>query len=412
MGEKLTRSRIATAIASGVPEGKGHLILWDATTGLGLRLRPGGSASWIYVYRPKGAARKQSSRTLTIGRYPSVSIEHARMAAAKYAGERAIGADPAKERTEARMRARWTVAAALDRYEGELRRRNYKNIKTAMSSLRRGLSLLSAREIADLTRKDIVDRIAGLEAAGLPGAAGDLRKHARSFLDRAVDWGFLRANPLAGLRRPRKTNSEKLNEAERGRALDDMEIVAVWVAAGSLGAFGGLVRLGLLTGMRRKELAELRWSDVYADRIVLVPKQTKTATRHEIPLTNLMSSVLAAQPRGTADIIFSSSRRIEPTPMSGWTQLVNRLVSSSGVKMTLHDLRRTCRTLMSRCGIPKDDGELAIGHVQQALVRTYNKDTAWSARVAAFAAVSKHISTLLEPLDTSGCVPMNRVANH
>jgi integrase len=412
MRKRLTRTQIADVIAAGVPEGKGHLILWDTTIGLGLRLRPGGSATWVYVYRPKGAARKQASRTLTIGRYPDVSIEDARIAAAKYAGERAIGADPAKERSEARMRSRWTVSAALDRYEGELQRRNYKNLKTAMSSLRRGLSPLLAREVAELTRKNIVDRIAGLEAAGLPGAAGDLRKHARSFLERAVDWGFLAANPLAGLRRPRKTKSEKLDDEERGRALNDEEIVAVWVTAGSLGAFGGLVRLGLLTGMRRKELAELCWGDVHADRIILIAKQTKTGTRHEIPLTSLMRAVLASQPRGTGEIIFPSSRRIEPTPMSGWTQLVDRLVSASGVEMTLHDLRRTCRTLMSRCGIPKDDGELAIGHVQEALIRTYNKDIAWSARITAFEAVSKHVSALVGPVEPSRVVPMARVACH
>lgn len=397
MRDKLTKTRISSEIALGLPPGKTRKIVWDAVAGLGLKIRQGGSASWVYVYRPKGAGRAHPSRTLTLGRWPEVSIEDARDAAAKYAGERAQGGDPAKKVAKARMRARWTITAAIDAYADDLRRRKYKNQKTATSALRRGLAAIKGREVADTTRKDIVDRVEALANAGKPGAAADLRKHSRVFLDYCVDRGFLTANPLAGLRLPRKTNSERLEAEERGRALDDNEIAVVWFAAGNLGAFGGMVRLGLLTGMRRGELAGLCWPDILDDRLVIKAERAKTARQHEVPLTNLMRAVISAQPRGTGEFIFPSSRRRTPTKMSGWTQLVENLVVASGVKLTLHDLRRTCRTLMSRNGISEPDAELAIGHAPAALVRIYNKDTAWTARVAAFEAVSKHVAELPPP---------------
>jgi integrase len=408
--ERLTRTRIAEIIATGVPGGKSGLIKWDVTPGLGLRLRSSGSATWVFVYRPRGAPRSTAPRTLSIGKWPDVSIDQARAAAAKHSGERALGADPAKELIEARTRARWTVATALDRHETDLARRKYKNIKTAMSSLRRGLSPLLSREVMDLTRKDIVDRIVALESAGKPGAAADLRKHARVFLDRCVEWGLCPANPLAGLRRARQTNAEKLDGEERGRALDDAEIIAVWNAAADMGAFGGLVRLGLLTAMRRGELGGVRWRDIHEDRIVIEARRAKTATRHEIPLTRLMREILAAQPRGTGDIVFPSARRLEPTSISGWTQLVSSLVEASGVEMTLHDLRRTCRTLMSRCGISGPDAELSIGHAPAALVKIYNKDGSWPVRVAAFEAVSAHLGSLFSPVGASKVIDLVKEA--
>jgi|SRR6516164_2354441 hypothetical protein len=61
-------------------------------------------------------------------------------------------------------------------------------------------------------------------------------------------------NVLAGLRRPKRSRAERLAAgANGGRALSDDEIRNVWQAAGSLGSFGGLVRLALLTDLRRGE---------------------------------------------------------------------------------------------------------------------------------------------------------------
>ena len=40
---------------------------------------------------------------------------------------------------------------------------------------------------------------------------------------------------------------------------------------------------------------------------------------------------------------------------------------------TPHDLRRTARTLMSEIGIPQEVAEACLGHVQPAIVSTYNR---------------------------------------
>ena len=138
----------------------------------------------------------------------------------------------------------------------------------------------------------------------------------------------------------------------------------MWRAAE--GALGALVKLGLLSGMRRGELADLRWDDILDDRIVLSAAMTKTATTHEIPLTPLMREILKRRPHTISPLVFPSynGRRL-----CGWSEHMARLVPRAGVgPWTLHDLRRTCRTLMSRCGVPEPAAELAIGHVKATLV--------------------------------------------
>jgi integrase len=400
---KSPKPKLTQAMCEGakVPKGKSQYVLWDGTvTGLGLRCLPGGAKTWVYVYRGGAGGRKSVSQTLRLGSWPEVTADAARKAARAHAGAVAHGRDPAAERREERRREKATLRIALDDYERSLLQRRLVNVGSTMSTLRRGLSALMAEDVRTLTRSNYVEAVAVIERGGRLGAAGDLRKHCRTFAEWCVGRGLADYNPLAGLRRPRRTRAERLEAAERGRALDDTEIRRVWQAAGGLGSFGGLVQLALLTGMRRGELSGLRWSDVKSDRIVLEAQHTKTGTAHEVPLTDLMREVLAQQPRTSSKLVFPSSRT--NGRILGWTKLVNRLVAISGVDLTMHDMRRTCRTLMSRLEVPEDIAELAIGHQRADLIARYNLDHAWARRVEAFERLSRHLAGVVHRGKTQG----------
>jgi integrase len=405
--KKLTE---ATAQNAKVPPGKSRVILWDgAVTGLGLRCSKSGSKAFVLMYRPQGVGRSGPSRTLTLGHWPSLGVEAARKSAKARIGEIAHGKDPAATLRQVRETSRTTLRIALEGFEAGLKRRKVVAISNVMSSLRRGLAGLLRREVATLSRADYVAAIETIERQGKPGAAEYLRKNARTFAEWAVTRGLSPHNPLAGLRRPKATRAERLETESKGRALSDAEILAIWTASGETkGNFGALVRLGLLTGMRRGELAGLRWSDICADRIVLEPRRTKQGRRHQIPLTAEMSALLAARPRGTSDMVFPSWRTNRQ--MSGWKKLVQGLRNASGVDFSLHDLRRTCRTLMSSLGIAADIAEMAIGHQRSDLIRRYDFSDVWPERVAAFGQVSAHVRSLV-PTSSSNVVPI-RAGKH
>ncbi|HET9538428.1 MAG TPA: Arm DNA-binding domain-containing protein, partial [Mesorhizobium sp.] len=107
MGKPLTHATIRLAVSTGVPPGKSQIVLRDMRpVGLGLRLRPGGSASWIYVYRPKGSPRGTPPRTVTIGAWPTLDLDAARREALKHVGKVAGGGDPAAELRLQRLKSR------------------------------------------------------------------------------------------------------------------------------------------------------------------------------------------------------------------------------------------------------------------------------------------------------------------
>jgi integrase len=221
-----------------------------------------------------------------------------------------------------------------------------------------------------------------------------------------VSTGRASHNVLAGLRRPKRSRAERLRAASNGgRALSDDETRQLWQAAGeNFGSFGALVRLALLTGLRRGELAQIeRARDLLADRIVVQPEHAKTGAR-EVPLTELMRQVIAGSPVSTSKLLFPSA--VTGGRIKGWTKLVANLRQASGVNFRLHDLRRTARTLMSRLGVPEDIAELAIGHVRADLIARYNKDEAWEGRRDAFVRVSDHVATLIGARAGAAVIPL------
>src|ERR1700733_116996 len=399
--EALSVAVIKRAVAAGPVEGRSQTVLWDNDpVGLGLKIRATGSCSWGFVYRPEGAGRKEPSRTVTLGTWPSLALDAARKAAKAKTGKVALGEDPAIELREARNRARKTVERAVEGYVASIKRRKLVDAPNIESSLRRNLDPLWSKEIDKLKRANFVALVEALEAAGKPGAATNLRRHLHAMLEWTRGQGLTPHNELAGMRRPRGSRAERLAEGRKGRALDDAEIGALWRSCGALGAFGGLIRLGLLTGLRRNELSGLRWKDVQGDRIVVEAARAKTGARHEVPVTSAMRAVVSAQTKTTSPLVFPSPRTGEA--MEGWSKLTPKAVRSAGFAFRLHDLRRTTRTLMSRLGVAEDTAELAIGHVRPGLVGLYNKDLAWAARISAFERVSEHVAKIVSDAGAPG----------
>jgi integrase len=408
-GVKLTETMIANATLRA--RDQKQQILWDTlVTGFGARILAGGSKTFWFQYRPPGG-RSVSARMIRIGAWPSVSVADARKAARDLAGRVARGNDPAAEKQKAKQSISTTLRALLaddGGYERHLKRRHIVNTKVVMSGLRRGLARLMSRNVADITRQDLVTAITAIEDQGKGGAAQDLRKFSHTFLEWCVRDGLASANVLAGYRKAKRSRAEKLAANKRkARALLDHEIAAVWNACANRGAFGNVIRLLLLSGARRGEIAKLTREQLLPDRFVMPPLHTKMGEKHEIPLTELMRIVIDAQPVMTNKLLFPSEKT--GRQIQGWTKLVAGLQRDSGVTFTPHDLRRTCRTLMTQYRVDRDVAELAIGHQRQGLDKLYDFAELWELRCDAFAKVSDHVARLIGPRsETCKVVPLAR----
>ena len=406
MAKALTKKLIETTISAGVPDGKPYAMLWDTSPpGFGVRIRKSGGASCLYRYRPKGAPRGAAMQTLTLGTWPALGVEAARALAVAHAGKIALGGNPGEEIKQARLRSRSVVSTALDDYAASLTQRHIVKRDQVMASLRRGFAPQIKSELGSLdlrTLVGLIDKVATTRHRRkdgspftVPGAATYFRKSAHGFLGWAALHGLVPVNALAGYREPAKSREERrIGKQRQGRALADREIAAVWKASMDMAGFGALVRLGMLSSLRRNELAELRWSDVRDESIVVPEHRTKMGKEHQVPLTAAMRAILAGQKRSAGGLVFPSP--MTGSVMAGWSKWVPKLVKTSGVHFRLHDLRRTCRTLMSRLGVAEAVAETAIGHTKGGLIAIYDKHDLWDERVEAFEKVSTYILALVE----------------
>jgi integrase len=251
---KLTKSVIAAAKANG----REHFI-WDtAIQGFGLRVRPSGARSFVFVYRlPGGRAGKVKRVTIQ-----TENVEQARTRAKKLAGEVYAGDDPAEAKAERRSKAT-TVAELLDRFIEDHAAKVLK-AKTAGEYKRICNNVLKPRlghHAADaLATKHVSEAYQALRAK--PTQAALAVRVLSSAMSLAEEWGLrpVGSNParirLIGSRRRERLFSD--NEVARlHRAIDTLE------RAGEIRKPVALaLRLLFATGCRAGEITSLQWSNV------------------------------------------------------------------------------------------------------------------------------------------------------
>ena len=109
-------------------------------------------------------------------------------------------------------------------------------------------------------------------------------------------------------------------------------------------------------------------------------------------------AVLAKVPQiGNSDFVFTTDGK---TPISGFSKFKRAFDLASDVSgWTLHNLRRTARSLMSRAGVPSDHAERALGHVIGGIRSTYDRHEFYAEKKHAFAALAAQIERILRPQD-------------
>ena len=189
--------------------------------------------------------------------------------------------------------------------------------------------------------------------------------------------------PRHPFRQPRGRGQSPSPELHRDRVLSDDELRAVWMAAEEIGwPFGRIVQLLILTGQRRDEVGEMRWSEVdFAHEVWTMPRERiKTDAAHDVPLSSLALAHLASYPRvkGRAGYVFSLTGE---RPVSGFSKAKERLdrlalaalrrrAGERGARpeeitlapWRLHDIRRTVASGMARRGINLPVIEKVLNH--------------------------------------------------
>lgn len=393
-------------------------ILYDTEIkGFVARCLDSGTVSFGYRYRNE----KGQSRWDALGVYGSITPDEARGLAKKRAGVVADGRDPVAEKEETRTEAKRakvadtnTVDAILDRFEARYssKLRSGDQIKRAFKVYVR--PRIGEKSVYDLKRRDIVDMLDGIEDDNGPVMADRVLAHVR----KAFNWWMVQdedfKSPIV-----RGMARTKPGERSRDRILADDEIRDVWAALELVDApecYPAYVRNLLLTATRRNESSELHTSELDGDVWIIPADRYKNKKDHVIPLSAMALENIrsAPTPKGKGEnsrFLFSTTTANRPmgkTAFSGFSkakaaldrEIAKQRKAAGRPKMprwTLHDLRRTARTLMSRAGVPEDYGERALGHLIGGVRGTYDRYEYLDEKRKAFEALAGLVALILNP---------------
>lgn len=391
------------------PPKSGRIEIFDTVIpGLCYRVTDKGARSWSIMYRFDGKLRRD-----TLGTYPALGLAAAREKARATLETQAKGTDPRSLREKAEAKAAKlradTVETVAEKfitvYASE---RRWPDLQSVLR--REVIPAWGKRPIAGIERKDAMTLLSTIKERA-PVRANRALTVIKLFFAWALEHEFTESSPVAGIKNPTR-------ETPRDRVLDDNEIRAFWAASSLLGwPHGPLDRLLLLTAARREEIGGLCWPEVDERRrlIDVAADRVKGGRPRAIPLSKQAEALLADLPRigGDAELVFT---RTGKSPVSDFSKAKDRLdelmleelrklAVSAGKdpdkakleQWTLHDLRRTARTEMSRIGIQPDIAERVLGHVIGGVRGIYDRYAFLDEKRHALEAWAAHLQSIIDP---------------
>lgn len=335
---------------------------------------------------------------LVLGVHDALLVEDARELVRQHLATIRQGVHPRDVRPavpgERPMLLREAMQVWLDRVVDKHRRR-YSTIRLVKRHI---LSQFGERRLDSLTRTEVVRFVEAF--ASKPATGHAVFAVLRSFYHHACDRSWLEYSPCDRVKAARLLGPRQV----RQRCLDDPELVACWRAAeGMPYPFGPFVLFLLLTGQRRTETAEARWSEFDLDqgRWLLPASRHKSGHEQLVPLSRQAVALLRQLPRGTGPFVWSCSEGSRP--MRGFRRGKARLDADMRRRLRcelpewcLHDCRRVVRTRLAELRVEPHVAEACVGHLKRGIERHYNLWDLQPEKSEAFQRYADHLLALVE----------------
>jgi integrase len=379
-----------------------------APRGFGVRVTAAGARAFILNYRLRGREYRY-----TIGAWPDWSALKA-VREARYLRQRVDrGENPLEDREPAPTTV--TVASVLDDFMARHVRNGNQPLRSANEYESAFKRLVKPRigklSIYEVRRSHVIKMLDEIEDTNGPVMADRTLAYVR----KAFNWYATRDDQFSvpvvrGMARVRP------KERARTRVLSDEEIRIIWPVLDEFGSYGGFVRMLLLTAQRHGEVARMSYKEIGSDGVWTIPAERyKTKRPNFVPLSKATLAIIKAQPKfDDCDYVFPS-RAKTPYTRSGKSKA--KLDSAVGTAMkkqakggakiepipnwTLHDLRRTAKTLMVGAGVRPDISERVLGHVIAGVEGTYDRHSYAEEKRDALEKLAAMIKRILNPLPST-----------
>jgi integrase len=326
----------------------------------------GGTKTWIAMYRQDGRKRR-----LVLGRFPTMSLADARIAAKRHLGDVAKGLDPATAKAEAK--AEMNFAELADLYIARHAMIKKKPRSVAEDKHMLALDLLPAwkdRKVSKIRRQDIIAILDGIVARGAPVQANRVQALISKMMNFAIGRGLLELNPAH--RVPRSAQ-----ERSRDRVLSDGELRALWLALEPEPVkVAGAFKLLLLTAARRSEVLGMAWSelDLSTGWWTVPSARSKNGLAHRIPLVPSAVALLQQLHDGPHDAEFAFRGGRLGAPVTNPQKWIARIRRRAGLEdFRIHDIRRTVAFGLTGLGVARLVVSKLLNHIESGITAVYDR---------------------------------------
>jgi|TARA_B100000929_G_C15479739_1_gene410771 integrase len=381
--------------------------------GLYLMIPKAGAAYWMCRYTFAG-----KRRGMTLGKFSHLSLAEAREQVVETQKAIRSGKDPLTERKREEKITISTVQDLFDDWYQELEKRlKHPNIPKRVfeRDIAPAIGSLTLDGVTPMDIRAIVRKVTG---SGRPTIANDALMYLKQLFNHGIKLGLLTYNPASAF----NVNDAGGVEKSRDRALSLNELRFVFaVFRENRASFtrDNYLACALLVvlGVRKTELTEAKWSefDLNNAKWNLPGERSKSGVGIAIPLPpQAIVWLEELQVRACGSAYVFPSRRSSKHPHMGKDTL-NRAIAKlfgkeSGKKQqpdnrmgdlgefTVHDLRRTCRSLLSEAGVPGHVAERCLNHKLKGVEGIYDRYDYYEERKQALNKVAKLVVPFIDTL--------------
>lgn len=384
----MARSKITKQFVDKAVPGEIDRLFWDTQLrGFGLKVTVAGTKTYVVQYRTSGG-RHGKARRVTIGKHGSPwTAEAARQEAQRILALSAQGEDPAEKKR--RPAKSLTISELCDLYlEEGIGSKKASTISTDRGRIERHIKpLLGKRKVSEIGSGDVAKfmhdvaqgktaldiKVGPRARAIVRGGKGTATRTVGllgGIFSYAVQVGFADANPVLGVKRyPDRKNERFLSLPEIavvGRALESIE-----KTEGNKVAVA-ILRMLLLTGARRGEIENLKWSEVDLWTKCLRLEDSKTGQKIIHLNTTALALIddLSKHRMPGATFVFASPSA--DRPYAGTSKVWQKIRSETEfADLRIHDLRHTFASLGILQGAPVAVVGKLLGHANVATTERY-----------------------------------------
>jgi integrase len=355
MGKQVsTRVRLTASVIKAIESGK--TIYDERVPNLGLRVSPRGRRTYFVL--GKGGERA------TLGTFPQIKIESARILAEETNVLMAQGKSPRKVKQARKAELTWQNVWE-DYRENRQNKRKDTASKTLNHQWNKHLSRWSDRRLSDISFDEARRFILNLRK-DTPVAANRIQRQGKAMFNHAIkELRWEGKNPFEF-----SQLSEKGRERDRSVSKDELRRLFAAFDELQSQSSADLFRMCIYTGQRVGNIREMHFSDVDTEEGVWFIQTTKQGKPHKAVLATAAMELLEGRETGS-DLVFPGKLEGKPVSSGGYKKAWERVLKLAEIdNLTVHDLRSVHTTQNLEAGIVEKIQQ-QLGHATPEMTQRY-----------------------------------------